>query len=267
MRGGLKEYFQQHPDFQKTGGIFFQKNLTRTSVFERQYLPLRKQEGRMYDDLVVAGLPKLAHHHPLRREWLIRQRTAEKLAAYLGKANPANLLEIGCGNGWLLHYLHQSLSLECAGIDMNVTELEQAERVFGHREGITFVYGDIMSNLFHSPIADVIVVASAIQYFPDLEALIRKLLTLLHPSGEIHILDSPLYTRQQALAAKTRSHEYFSESGHEAMSRFYFHHTWETLREFNYRVIYNPDSWLVRFNRLFRTVSPFPWIKISHPDF
>lgn len=217
--------------------------------------------------MIVAGLPKLPDNHPLYHEWLIRKRTADRLIEHLGKTRALNLLEIGTGNGWLLHYLHQSLGLECAGIDMNVTELEQSERIFGHREGITFLYGDILSDTFQSPIADVIVVASAIQYFPDLEALLTKLLAILRPSGEIHILDSPLYTKQDALSAKSRSSEYFIISGHEAMTRHYFHHTWEALRAFQYQVLYDPESWQSRFKMVFRPDSPFPWIRISHPDF
>jgi SAM-dependent methyltransferase len=264
---GLKEYFHQHAAFQRTGGIFFQKNLVRTSDFERHYLPLRKQEGRLYDDLITAGLPKVPVGHPLWQEWIIRQYAADRLVSHLRKSGPGKLIEVGCGNGWLMNYLRESLNLDCAGIDMNVTELEQAERIFGHREGFTLVYGDILSNAFHSPLADVIVLASSIQYFPDLALVINKLLSLLRPSGEIHILDSPIYTTQEALQAKGRSAEYFRQSGHEAMTRYYFHHCWESLREFNYHLLYDPGSWPNKISKMFKPVSPFPWICISHSDF
>jgi ubiquinone/menaquinone biosynthesis C-methylase UbiE len=215
----------------------------------------------------LASLPKVPVGHPLRQEWIIRQKTADKLVAYLHKARAVSLIEVGCGNGWLMNYLREQLSLDCAGIDMNVTELEQAERIFGHRDGFTLVYGDILSSAFQSSLVDVIVVASSIQYFPDLALLINKLLAFLRPHGEIHILDSPLYTTQEAMMAKGRSTEYFRQSGHEAMNRYYFHHTWESLQEFSYQVLYDPGSWQHRFNRVFRPDSPFPWIKISQSYF
>ncbi len=264
---GFHEYFGHHPAFRRVGGIYFQQDLENTSDFEKAYLPIRLHEGRVYDDPTVAKLPIVPKDHPLRLEWMVRHQSTLKLVTHLRRSNPGKLLEIGCGNGWLTHYLHELLNVDCAGIDLNVRELEQAERVFGRKPDVNFVYGDVLSNSLKSPIADAIVVAGVIQYFPDLPALIIRLLQLLRPPGEIHILDSPLYTSGKALLARERSFDYFRKSGHENMIDHYHHHAWESLRGFSYDVLYDPNSWRSRLNRLYMTDSPFPWIRITHPEF
>ena len=259
----LKEYFQNHQGFQHKSGIFFQKDFTHPSVFEAHYLSLRGQEGRIYDDQQLSLLPVVPRGHPLQMEWSVRKDSANKLASHLRNKRFTNLVEIGCGNGWLLHYLHDLLDIECVGIDLNVKELEQGARVFGNQEGLVFVHVDILSETFQEAFADVIVMASALQYFPDLASLLNRLLKLLRPSGEIHIIDSPFYTREEALLAKDRSDNYFRMAGAPDMNNLYFHHTWGSLQNFEHQIMHDPTTLPNKIRRLYLPKSPFPWIKIS----
>jgi ubiquinone/menaquinone biosynthesis C-methylase UbiE len=158
------------------------------------------------------------------------------------------------------------LGVACCGIDINKTELTQATRLFKNKsneEMITFAYADVLSPPLNDPITDIVVLASVIQYFPDLTTLLSKLRCLTKPNGEIHILDSPLYENESDLAdAKKRSHNYFSNLAHSNMKAHYYHHTWNCLRDVKFELLYDPMSVTGRVKRLLTNRSPFPWIKV-----
>ena len=70
--------------------------------FEEQYLKIRQKEKRLYADEEVKHLPDIAPWHVHYREWQFRKRSATRLMRYLEKKKRAlNMLEVGCGNGWL----------------------------------------------------------------------------------------------------------------------------------------------------------------------
>ena len=74
--------------------------------FESLYIQLREKEGRIYPDEEVAQLPVTSSTHPHYKEWLIRKESSQKLVSWLKKKKkPLDMLEIGCGNGWLSHKL------------------------------------------------------------------------------------------------------------------------------------------------------------------
>ena len=74
--------------------------------FEKLYTQLREREGRIYTDNEVANLPEITVTHPHYKEWLIRKESSQKLIDHLKKTNqPLDILEMGCGNGWLCHRL------------------------------------------------------------------------------------------------------------------------------------------------------------------
>jgi len=109
------------------------------------------------------------------------------------------------------------------------------------------------------------VLASSIQYFSDVGRLIQSLQPLLTIHGEIHILDSPIYqNKNEATLAKKRTEEYFNTMEHSWMSHYYFHHTFEILRGYNYKLVYKPSSVYYRLKSIFTKTSPFPWITIGN---
>ncbi|HEX5171716.1 MAG TPA: class I SAM-dependent methyltransferase, partial [Cyclobacteriaceae bacterium] len=127
---------------------------------------------------------------------------------------------------------------------------------------ITFAHADILSQDFDQPIADVIILASVIQYFPKLENLFNKIKGLLKPFGEIHILDSPVYSERTVRSAKERSMNYFSRANQERMNSYYHHHTWDSLSGSDYDVLYDPESGWEKLKQVFIKDSPFPWLKL-----
>jgi len=224
--------------------------------FEEQYLSLRQKEGRLYTDEEVAQLPVIRPTHPLHKEWTLRKESCKRLINYLErKRKPLQILEIGCGNGWLCHQLSKIPACVVTGIDINSKEVEQAKRVF---PALTFVYGN-PKELAAKPQFDVIVFAASFQYFPSPKEILPVCFSMLKWGGEVHLLDTHFYSEADAMEAGKRSEAYFAEHGYASFQPFYFHHTWSSLNAYQFDVLYQPKQLL---NRLF-SKSPFPWIRIK----
>jgi ubiquinone/menaquinone biosynthesis C-methylase UbiE len=229
--------------------------------FEKLYLELRQKEGRVYSDEEVAQLPGIRETHPHYKEWQTRKESAQKLINYIKKRKDVTeILEIGCGNGWLSAQLSGIKESMVTGIDINRNELEQARRVFSHIPNIQFIYGEI-NDLKEGEIEfDIVVIAAAIQYFPSLAKIIKPVMKYLSQTGEIHIIDSHFYTLAELSAAKERSLLYYESMGFPEMAGRYFHHSLDELDLFNYSILYYPDS---LFNKFLRNKNPFYWIRIK----
>lgn len=238
-------------------------------TFEQAYLKLRTREHRVYADDVVKELPFLNDEQLLKipsikKEWKVRQRSAEKLIRYLNKKRPKSILEIGCGNGWLSHRIATALpSATVVAIDINQSELSQGQRVFSefHRN-LTFKFADVFSEALTDKF-DCVIVAGSIQYFADVRKAINTWLDMLLPNGEIHLIDSPFYTLTEIRAAKVRSERYFDQCGCPEMKDYYHHHLWKELEDFHFQVLYDPLLTWNRLSQKIRNDSPFPWILIS----
>jgi ubiquinone/menaquinone biosynthesis C-methylase UbiE len=236
-------------------------NHTAPGEFEKLYLRLREKEGRIYSDEEVAQLPAIKEAHPHHKEWLARKESAQKLINYLKKKKKATeILEIGCGNGWLSAKLAGLKGSMVTGIDINRNELEQAKRVFSHISNIQFIHGGIEELKAGELEFDVIVIAAAVQYFPSLEKLFKPIMGCLGRSGEIHIIDSHFYPLAELSAAKERSLLYYEAAGFPEMANWYFHHSFDELEQFDYSILYDPDS---LFNRFLRNKNPFYWVRIN----
>jgi SAM-dependent methyltransferase len=228
------------------------------------YLRVREKEGRLFPDEIVRQLPELPAQHRLRAEWQARAVSVRRLIRYVSRLpRPVHALELGCGNGWLSHGLSGLPGVSVWGLDLYSSELKQAARLFtGKNAG--FLAADIYCAPFATALFDLIVVASAIQYFPDLAKLIRCLQALLGPHGELHILDSPLYEKSEVAAARERTRAYYDALGFPDMAASYFHHTFDEVREFSPRWLRRTDSIAARVSRLVGLPdSPFPWLTIQ----
>lgn len=230
------------------------------------YLRVRKKEGRLFPDEIVRQLPNVPQRHPLSDEWRARRDSCQRLLRYLGRLQrPLRVVEIGCGNGWLSHRLSALPGSDIWGLDLWSDELKQAGRLFTGGN-LAFLAADIFRPPFSQATFDVVVVASAIQYFPDLPRLVRGLCLLLNADGELHILDSPLYEEPQLPGARERTQAYYAALGFPEMAGHYFHHTFEELQEFSPRWLYRRASVAGRLRRaLGRQDSPFPWLCIRRP--
>jgi len=228
--------------------------------FEGAYLALRRKEGRIYSDEEVKWLPTVDSSHPYFAEWRIRKQSCDKLMRYLrSKKQRLKILEVGCGNGWLCSQLSRIEDSHVTGIDINKTELKQAQRIFGKIDNLEFFMGDIGDERIQSIKFDIIIFAASIQYFPSFDEIISFSLQMLNANGEIHILDSHFYSDSGRVAARNKSKEYFHSMGFSEMTQHYFHHEVQQLNNYKFKVLYTP-SWIRRILRIDK--NPFPWISI-----
>ena len=228
------------------------------------YLNVREREGRLYSDAIVARLPFLPGGHPLSAEWRARSASAWRLVRYLSfRRKPLLILDMGCGNGWLSNLLFKA-GQKVIGLDQNRYELRQAARVFPPNSNLIFLEMDIFSAPFNDGHFDVIVLASALQYFQDVPRLISVLSSYLKPEGEIHILDTPLYPDSELDAAVLRSNQYYTSMGFPEMIEHYYHHRVSDLYPLNPKILYRPHALTLRLKRwIGQSDSPFPWVMVK----
>jgi Methylase involved in ubiquinone/menaquinone biosynthesis len=229
------------------------------SKFEEAYIHLRQSEKRIFSDEEVIQLPNVSKKHPHFKEWRLRKQSAKKLVKYFKSfKRELNILEVGCGNGWLCAYLAQLPETDITGIDINLVELNQARRVFDFKKNLEFVGGSV-DNLDYEKKYDIILFASSIQYFASLQNTINKSLQHLKDNGEILIIDTMFYSSGEIEGAMKRSSEYFETIGHNDMIQYYYHHKLEDLGLFNISILKDPLS---IFNQLLLK-NPFYWIRIK----
>ena len=230
------------------------------------YVRARYREGRLLSDAIVAQLPDVPRGDSLADEWRLRVDSTARLLAYLTTMRrPLTIVDLGCGNGWLSHRMAAELGDGCrvAGVDFSGVELEQARRVFGAQTNLSFSRGDFLDGALPVDRPDVVVLASTIQYVPDPRALIETLFDSMAASGEVHVLDSPIYQPHEVAEARDRSRRHFESIGVSEMVEAYRHHHWGAFAELPYEVLYQPDD---RVNVIARRVlrrarSPFPWLR------
>ncbi len=228
--------------------------------FESLYIASRKKEGRLYSDDDLKKLPSIDPQHLHYREWMLRKRSANRLLAYLRKKDrPLSVLEIGCGNGWLSRLLSALPGSVITGSDINITEIEQARRVFDSQHNTHFVTASIGDPYFREKKFDIIVFAASIQYFPNARKIIEAALQLLGNAGELHIMDTHFYRQPDIAAAKKRSQRHYQLAGCAALADFYHHHAIQSLQPFAHDFLFNPYNLV---NRLFNKKDVFPWIRI-----
>ncbi|MFA6085047.1 class I SAM-dependent methyltransferase [Mucilaginibacter sp.] len=227
--------------------------------FERLYITLRKQEQRLYTDEQVTQLPNIDALHVHYNEWKIRKHSANRLIGYLSKKKRAlNILEIGCGNGWLSAQLAKIKGANVIGQDINRVEIDQAKRVF-HKNNLQFFCEDFNAERFKDLRFDVIIFAASVQYFPSLKQILNHALNCLSAGGEIHLIDTNFYNHSNIDSAKERTLVYYTKMGCPELAAYYFHHLLDDLKGFDHQILANPNTII---NKLLKG-NPFYWISIK----
>ena len=243
-------------------GIYFLSEIDNT--FESIYIAVRENEKRVYSDKEVRLLPNTSSSNSHKEEWKMRRRSLQRFTNYIQKFNDKlNLLDIGSGNGWFSANIADKSSINVYALDINKFELEQAAYVFNFKN-ICFIFGNIFDNIFAEHSFDIITLNSSIQYLDDLNKLIKRLFFYLKDNGEIHILDSPIYNRNELADAKERTARYYISNGFPEMAKHYHHQTFDELKDFNYKILYDPKAVQNNLKKIFGFKdSPFPWIRIT----
>lgn len=234
----------------------------REILFEKKYIQVRALESRLYTDDELTQLPDIPVTHPRHGEWLQRKQSARRLVRHIARRKTdADILEIGCGNGWLTHQLAEIPGSTVLGVDINFTELQQAARVFSNDPNLRFIHGDIRSGLLGERTFDHIVIAATLEHFPSAKKILHLCLFHLNRGGEIHILDTRFCKAEEVKMEERRTLAYYTSFGYPEMADYYFHHTFDDLRSFRYTILYNPKAFQNRFSKI---KSQHPWIRITN---
>ncbi len=228
--------------------------------FEATYIRLREKENRIHDDKTISELPYPKNVAQVK-EWQMRVRSSERVMRYFRGRVGESLLDLGCGNGWFSSLVAQT-GMKVFGMDVNMIELKQAARIF-QNENLYFLYADIFQTQLPEKEFDFITLNASVQYFKDFSKLILRLFELLKDNGEIHIIDSPFYKQKEIKDAEDRTKKYYKDTGFEKMADFYFHHSYEDLESFNYKVLYQPVKMNIISKLFWKPDIPFPWIRIT----
>lgn len=232
--------------------------------FETAYLDVRMEEGRLYTQEQILKLPLTSASDPNAAEWKRRAKSTRRFFDFAKRNGPLSCLDLGCGNGWMINKL-LPLCSSVVGVDVNRRELEQAESIFEKVDKVRLIYGDIFSLELDTRF-DVVLIYAAIQYFPDLDLLMKRIGDLLGNDGSLHILDSPFYDRSEVPAAKKRTEVYYTGRGKPEMAKYYYHHSWEALNKYNPLLHYDPSSFGSKLKNKISADSPFPWVEIKKQD-
>ncbi len=160
----IAEYLNQ---LKKVDDIYFADMDLKSTDFETNYLEVRQTENRVLSDKEVAHLP-LLKNNPHSKEWEKRARSAQRLQNYFKSIPEGNLLDLGCGHGWFSALLAKNAKLQVFGMDVNLSELKQAARVF-RQTNLKFIYGDIFKAQLPVNNFDYITLNASVQYFENLE--------------------------------------------------------------------------------------------------
>lgn len=224
--------------------------------FEDLYISVRQGKKRIYNDEQLLHLPEIDPAHINAEEWKIRKRSAGRLIDYLKKKyRSLRILEVGCGNGWLSAKMADIPGSYVTGLDINQTEIAQANRVFV-KDNLEFIYDLFNEDTFEDEKFDVIVFAASLQYFQSSQKAIELAFSLLQEGGELHIVDTHFYKADELEKAYERSRSYYNSLGFPQMADHYFHHSMDDLAGLKHHILLNPDSML----SLLAKRGPFHWI-------
>lgn len=220
------------------------KPIQKYNTFEECYTMWLRKEQRLFSDEQVTKLPSVPRSNPHYREWNSRKYSSKRLIRYLeSQKRRLDILEIGCGNGWLSYQMATIPDAKVVGVDINSAELNQAKRVFTYRSNLEFIQGDVLSGILYDRKFDVIVFAASIEYFPSVCRITQFLFQyLLKPQGEVHILDTPLFTFRSLPTARLKTIARFARSGFPEMINYHFHHTLAEMFTLPCKIKYSPKS-------------------------
>jgi SAM-dependent methyltransferase len=97
------------------------------------------------------------------------------------------ILDVGCGNGWLGHVL--SSFGHVSGIDLSMEATTDGTRRYPE---LNLICGDFMKESLHGPF-DLLVSADAFAHMDDHEACIHRFATLLRTSGTLLLMTQNPY--------------------------------------------------------------------------
>jgi len=96
------------------------------------------------------------------------------------------VLDVGCGTGTVLSYIHESRNIRGYGLDVSENMIAIAKE---KNPDFSFVTGDSASLPYEDGSMDVIMACMAYHHFPEQEKFRKEALRVLKPGGSLYICD------------------------------------------------------------------------------
>lgn len=125
---------------------------------------------------------------------------------YIGKYSELKILEVGCGNGYLLRKLAAQARI-VVGLDSSQKLLSIAKQNTSVIKNVSLDHGDITRTLpYATKTFDMVVASMILQYIPRLEKFAQESARVLKVGGRLIVVVDPpgraLFVRAQELAGK-----------------------------------------------------------------
>ena len=125
--------------------------------------------------------PDIEPHH---------QYTIPSILYFLPKGIPLNILDVGCGNGYLVNYF-SSIGHHVAGIDIAEDGIKIAQRAYPHLRFELHSAYDCFDDLPVIP-ADVVIASEVIEHLYSPQKFLKNVYAALRPGGLV-ILTTPYH--------------------------------------------------------------------------
>ncbi|HSD83686.1 MAG TPA: class I SAM-dependent methyltransferase [Anaerolineae bacterium] len=191
-----------HTIYECHDGIWRFLTPDRQAYFDRfmhEYQMVRQAEQRgSRDAAYYRALPFVDLSGRFTSDWRIRARSfntlQRKVLQPLEQAakRPLRAIDLGAGNGWLSYRLAQR-GHKVAAIDLLTNSLDGLGAYVHYDAAFTPVQAEFDRLPFSENQIDLIIFNASLHYSTHYETTLCEALRVLHPQGQLIILDSPVY--------------------------------------------------------------------------
>lgn len=200
--------------YRRIDGIWRLLDPVAREVAERfvdHYRTVRRAEGwGAADDAYYRSLPfeDLSGRHP--EIWKIRARSYRAFVRRVLPRSPPRhrvILDLGAGNGWLARRM-AGRGHDVAAVDINLDERDGLG-AHVHYGGPPFLVVQAAFDRlpWSDDLVDLVVFNGSFHYSADYTVTLGEARRVLRPGGEIVLLDTPFYRRQESGAAMVRERD------------------------------------------------------------
>ncbi len=176
---------------------------SRVAYFEQflnDYTTVRLAEGRASDDPeYFQNLPSTAPGAPMEWQWNMRRRSWQTVRRriFRSPSTPLVVVDVGAGVGWLSNRLTE-LGHEMLAVDLTVDPHDGLGAARHFERAFSCSQAEMDSLPFADSTADIVIYNASLHYSCDYSATFAEALRVLKPSGQIVVMDSPMYKQSSA---------------------------------------------------------------------
>src|SRR6476619_2897551 len=118
------------------------------------------------------------------------QAIHQRLLEYVQLGDRAQVLDLGCGTGRLLHRLTKQFpTLQGTGLDLSPEMLRQAQQRHPHHPQLTYVQGNAEQLPFPEAEFDAVFNTLSFLHYPRPEQVLAEVSRVLKPTGRFYLVD------------------------------------------------------------------------------